>query len=91
MRKEIVLNGNDIITETNFHEEISKMLSFPSYNDNTLDSLLDSLTTYVDPNLTIHWNAHLISKSNMGHSFDQIIEVFDMVTRYHPQFTYHLN
>ena len=91
MRKEIVLNGNDILSETLFHEEIAKMLSFPSYYDNTVDSLLDSLNTYVDPNLTIHWNAHEISKNNMGHTFDQIIEVFDMVTRYHPQFVYHLN
>lgn len=91
MRKEIILNGNDIINTNNFHEELARMLSFPSYYDNTLDSLLDCLNTYVNPNLTIHWTAHLKSKQYMGHEFDQIIEVFDMAKGYHPQFEYYLS
>ncbi len=91
MRKEIVINGNDITSTINFHQEIARMLSFPGYYDNTLDSLLDCLNTYIDPKLTIHWTSHNTSKAYLGHEFDQIIEVFQMIKGYHPEFEYHLN
>ncbi len=91
VRKEVQIIGANITSEANFHEEIARLLSFPSYYDNTLDSLLDCLTSYIDPNLTLHWIGHEQSRKVMGHDFERIIEVFDRAQIYKPSIIYHLS
>lgn len=91
MRKEVQIIGSDILSEQDFHNEIAKLLDFPSYYDFTLDGLLDCLTTYIDPNLTIHWVAHDKSRKSLGHDFNRIIEVFERAQSYCPSLQFYLS
>ncbi|EQC44310.1 barstar family protein [Bacteriovorax sp. Seq25_V] len=91
MRREIQISGSFITTMEEFHQEISMMLSFPSYYGNNLDDLLDCLLSYIDPNISIYWLNSKISQKNLENQFDQIIEVFDRVKNEYSSFEYYLN
>ena len=91
MRKEIVIEGGHIYSVADFHENIAKALSFPSYYRPDVDDLYDTLCHYIDPNITIYWNSHSDSQKYLQNEFERIIEVFERVKSQHTSFEYYLN
>lgn len=77
MRKEIYLDLSFINTPLEFHQEVSKLLSFPSYYDNSLDHFWDCLNSYIDPNLTIYINNYEKIDQIFGVESPGMREVFE--------------
>ena len=91
MRREVEIIGSQIYSLESFHEEIAQLLHFPHYYAKNLDDLLDCLTSYIDPNLTIHWLNSDVSSHALGNDFQRIIEVFNRAKAHHDSFEYKLS
>ncbi|WP_051940581.1 barstar family protein [Stenoxybacter acetivorans] len=75
----IILEGNQIKTERDFHNQISKLLDFGEYYGNNLNALWDRLTTEQKP-IFVVWKEHLLSKQNLGEEcFKNIVDLFEAV------------
>ena len=53
MKKEVYFDGNTIESIVEFHEEMARLLSFPSYYQHNLDDLWTCLTSYINPNIRL--------------------------------------
>lgn len=86
MPKELVINGDEIKTNDDFHRQIKELLSFPSYYGNNLDALWDCLTTSIELPLTLVWKDLEKSKMELGDYCDKILDVFKHAEKEIPGF-----
>ncbi|HDI3034256.1 TPA: barstar family protein [Cronobacter turicensis] len=74
---EIILDGKKIENESEFHSVMSDLLNFGPYYGRNLDALWDRLSTDVERPVKIIWLNSVLSRNNLGYSFDQIIKIFE--------------
>lgn len=75
----ILLQGEQIFTEKDFHLQFAKALNIENVYSNTLEELWDVLHINLDQPLTIIWLNSEISKQNLGLNFDKIINILNGV------------
>ena len=76
----IVLDGELITSEKEFHKQISKKLEFPSYYGNNLDAFWDCFTDFLvaprQDKVVLLWKNHEVSKNGLGaESFNKILDL----------------
>lgn len=76
---EIYLQGEQIFTEKDFHQQFAKALNIESVYIPTFDEFWDILHINLDQPLTITWFNSEISKKNLGFTFDKIIDLLNGV------------
>jgi len=92
---EIEIYGDQMTSESDFHNEIARQLNVENYYGKNLDALWDLLSTGVERPLNLIWLDVNISKEKIR-SFDKIISVFDRVrnqdeqSEWEDKFTYTL-
>ena len=74
----VIINGNDIKTESDFHKYIALALNFPSYYGKNLDALWDVLSTDIERPVTLVWKNSMLSQEAMGEDF---IRIHDLLNR----------
>ena len=78
--KKIVLNGENIHSESDFHKQIATLLGFSQYYGENLDALWDCLSYDVERPVLIIWNNSDCSKRQLGEmTFNNIIIIFQLV------------
>lgn len=75
----IVLDGNLIKTEKDFHYQLSEALNIHNFYGNNIDALWDLLSANVERPFVLIWKNSEISKLSMGSIFPKIIDIFDRV------------
>ncbi|WP_127958991.1 barstar family protein [Serratia microhaemolytica] len=73
----VILNGEHIHTELEFHKAISESLGFGSNYGKNLNALWDRLSTDVERPVIIIWLNSEQSKEFLNEYFDRIIEIFE--------------
>lgn len=76
---EIILEGAEIRSESDFHDLISAALDFGPYYGRSLDALWDLLTTEVERPIQIIWKKSGISQASMGIMFEEIVSLIKAV------------
>lgn len=74
---EVVLDGSEIRSEEDFHEQLSAKLDLGNYYGRNLDALWDRLSTDIERPFKITWVDSEISRKNLGSYFDKIIQIFE--------------
>ncbi|MEJ2046122.1 MAG: barstar family protein [Reinekea sp.] len=75
----VVINGNEINSETDFHKTIAEAMDFPSHYGKNLDALWDVLSTDIERPVTLIWENSSSSKESMGDSFTKILDLLNKV------------
>ena len=93
----IVLDGNRVKSETDFHRELANLLDFGPHYWANLDALWDRLSTDVDRPVHLYWAASEGSRAEMGSpAFDRIEQILqktmeqDAAFNWVDRFTYEL-
>jgi ribonuclease inhibitor len=76
---EIVIEGDRIRTERDFHEVFSASLGIGQYYGNNLHALWDVLSASVERPVTLIWKKSNESKHCLGGDFEAIVDVFRRV------------
>lgn len=90
MKKEIRLDGNIILSEQDFYKMTGPKLGFPDYFGNNLDSLWDSMSGHIDPNIILVWDNHSTSKNAFPKTFEEIVKIFEETKEIWSNFEYQL-
>lgn len=77
----VELDGQKILTERDFHTELSKALDLPRHYGANLDALWDVLSTDIERPITLAWVNSAYSKEAMKERFDDILAVLQRVER----------
>ena len=77
----VELDGQKILTEKDFHAELSKALDLPRHYGANLDALWDVLSTDIERPITLIWMNSAYSKKAMKAKFDDILEVLQSVEK----------
>lgn len=77
IKKDIILDGQNIHTEADFHRVLSELLDFGPYYGKNLDALWDRLSTDVERPVKIIWLHSALSNQRLGERFDKIIKIFE--------------
>lgn len=88
MKKELILNGNEIVSEESFHKAIGKFFEIEGFYGENLDALWDVLST--SRCISIIWIKHKNSEKNLGDYFYSIIDIFNDVSQLKNQFEFKL-
>ncbi|WP_405471120.1 barstar family protein (plasmid) [Morganella morganii] len=74
---DVILDGTNIQTETDFHRIISESLDFGPYYGRNLDALWDRLSSDVERPVRIIWLNSELSRKYLDGYFDKIIQIFE--------------
>lgn len=83
---EIVICGEELKTEFDFHHAFSSALGIESVYGNNLHALWDVLSAGVERPVILRWKNSEISKSKLGEDFEGVIEVLHRVERQDEEF-----
>jgi ribonuclease inhibitor len=75
----VIIDGDDIHTEADFHKKIAEALEFPSHYGKNLDALWDVLSTDIERPITLVWKNSASSRSAMGESFGKIVDLLNKI------------
>lgn len=75
----VEIDGENIRTERDFHDQIAKKLEFGPYYGCNLDALWDRLSTDVERPLRLIWCKSEASRDALGERFGGIVEVLRRV------------
>lgn len=76
---EVIIHGEDIKSEADFHSAIVNALNLSAYYGRNLDALWDVLSTDVERPLTLIWENSNISKASLGDVFSKITDILKRV------------
>lgn len=76
---EVILDGEKIRNEHDFHKVMSLLLNFGPYYGGNFDALRDRLSNDVERPVTIMWLNAEQSKKYLGESFDKIVQIFEQI------------
>lgn len=79
MKKNMIIDGRDIHTESDVHRILAEIMEFGPYYGKNLDALWDCLSTDIERPIRIIWCHSDLSKKRLGERFDKIIEIFERV------------
>ncbi len=88
LRKEVILEGKTIHSESDFHHQIAALLDFPAFYGENLNALWDLMTGHTDTNIHLIWKDSDDSRQYLGESFKDICELFIEVTQMYPEFKF---
>ncbi len=71
-----ILNGSELTTRENLHNELKEKLNFPDHYGENLDALWDCLVGWVDLPLTIYWENFSVSRRYLGDYADRTLKIF---------------
>lgn len=77
--KKVILHGDRIKSESDFHREISSALDLVEYYGCNLDALWDCLNYNVERPVLIIWLRSLDSKDCLRGDFERILHVFNFI------------
>lgn len=72
----IMIDGNNINCEDDFHDLMFKELELPSYYGRNLNALWDCMTAWVEFPLTIEWINFSESQKKMGQAAEDTLQFF---------------
>ena len=80
-KRELYLDGSQIFSVEEFHDQVSQLFGFPSYYGRNLDDLWECLNSYIDPNLrlTIRDFEHLIQVLQLNDAIGRLQNVNRLV------------
>jgi ribonuclease inhibitor len=90
------VDGEKVLTEQAFHQNLAVALSVQAFYGFNLDALWDLLSSRVERPVTLIWKNSQISKNAMGTSFEKILEILERVRQqdekfgWEDKFTYEL-
>ena len=73
---EVIIPGDKIRTEADFHREIKLLLRFPEYYGNNLDALWDCISSDIELPLTLIWRDFEKCEACLGDFAMQALAVF---------------
>jgi ribonuclease inhibitor len=76
---ECEIDGSLIVTEGDFHREISRAIGFGEYYGKNLDALWDTLSADVERPVMLTWKNANVSRSSLGDTFDKIVSILARV------------
>jgi len=77
----VIIRGNEIHSESDFHKKISEAFEFSDYYGKNLDALWDYLSTEVERPVSLIWKDSELSKKFMGDDFDKLAKLLDRVVK----------
>jgi ribonuclease inhibitor len=78
----VVLNGNEVRSESDFHDALAVQLDFGPYYGRNLDALWDRLSADVERPVELVWKNSTLSRRSMGdETFNKLSEVLLKVMR----------
>ncbi len=77
----IDLDGDKILSESDFHDAISHALALSTYYGRNLSALWDVLSTDIERPIRLVWKNSAVSHAAMGQRFVRIVEVLRRVER----------
>ncbi|AOR65482.1 barstar family protein [Pectobacterium wasabiae] len=84
--KEIILDGEILNSEPEFHKAMSDLLDFFPYYGRNLDALRDRLSNDVERPVKIVWVNSNYSKRCLGECFNKIVQIFEQTKQQDIQF-----
>lgn len=75
--KKIVINGEKIKTERDFHTQLTSALDFGPYYGYNLDALWDRLSTDIETPIKIIWENASLSQRELGDGYFKIISILE--------------
>ncbi|AZD27015.1 barstar family protein [Pseudomonas chlororaphis] len=73
----IELDGSKIKSEADFHKQLALSLDIREFYGNNLNALWDLLSASVERPIELVWINSNISRSNMGDSYEKIINILE--------------
>jgi ribonuclease inhibitor len=73
----VVLEGSRILTEGDFHQELSGALDFGPFYGSNLDALWDRLRMDVERPVKLVWKDSALSKEHLGDDFNRIVDILE--------------
>jgi ribonuclease inhibitor len=86
--REIILNGEKIISIKAFHEEVARADFFPKFYGKNLDSLWECMTADVEGPAEVILKNSEISRKHLGTEYDTIKSLFDEAAQDRPDLIY---
>ncbi|MGF1770378.1 barstar family protein [Enterovibrio makurazakiensis] len=77
----VIIHGNEIHSERDFHKNLSEAFEFSAYYGKNLDALWDYLSTEVERPLSLIWKDSELSQRFMGDDFDKIATLLERVVK----------
>lgn len=77
MKNIVELDGSAIKSEKDFHDQISRILEFPSHYGRNLDALWDCLSGEINTDIRLVWKSHADCKKALGTKFDDIVKILN--------------
>ena len=87
---ELIIDGEKIKNENDFHILCKKELDFPEYHGENLNAFWDVMHPLSFDPLKIIWKNFSISKQNIGNDIKYIIKTFEDLKEEEPNFSYEL-
>lgn len=75
--KQIIINGNKIKTEREFHIQMASELDLGPYYGYNLDALWDRLSTDIERPIRLVWENSSLSQRELGDIYFKIIFILD--------------
>lgn len=79
IENDMILDGESIQNEYDFHSMMSVLLDFGPYYGRNLDALWDRLSNDVERPVNIIWLNSELSRLRLGDTFNKIIVIFERV------------
>lgn len=76
---EVILDGKNIQTESDFHRVMAELLDFGPYYGRNLGALWDRLSTDLERPVSLVWIDSGVSEECLGAYFYEIIKIFEKV------------
>ena len=77
MYQSIIIDGDIMNSEKDFHRNLAEVLDFGPYYGNNTDALWDMLSSGMACGFFICWKNSSTSKERLGEKFDIIIDLFN--------------
>ena len=78
---QVEIDGEEILSEADFHVKIASNLNFPAYYGQNLDALWDVLSCDLERPLLLVWRNSELSKREMPAEFARIVSLLNRVVQ----------
>ncbi|CAB3749038.1 barstar family protein [Paraburkholderia humisilvae] len=82
----IELDGQSVLTEADFHQELASALGVKAFYGCNLDALWDLLSSGVERPVMLVWRNSQVSKEAMGAPFEKIRAILERVKQQDEKF-----
>ncbi|AYP22838.1 barstar family protein [Pantoea agglomerans] len=77
MYRNVIIEGDEVDSERDFHRVIANALDFGEYYGNNTDALWDMLSSGMACGVCINWKKSSVSRKKLGSTFEVIVYLFE--------------